>query len=614
MKNNIKKKGNKRMKNMRRIASLLLALALVFSLAISASAGTITITGSETAPTAGHTYKVYQIFTGDLSNGTLSNIKYGENYYPDSGKKGDLVPDTELEAIKDARAFAEDLVSKNKLKGTAVATLSGDNMTATVVDGYYLIVDEGGENVADGDSLSAYIVQVVGTVNVTPKSETIVPDKRISSDDYADNYNGDDSVTSDGKTSNGGVGTKVNYELTVKVPAKAENYTYYYCVLNDTLSEGLTFNDDVVVKVSGQEAALVKDTDYKLYTGDAAGDKTFQVAMLKAKSLAGKTITVTYSATINEKAVIGTAGNANTYDVDYSNNPEYKYDDNNNNGKPDDAENTPIGNTPDQTTHTYVTGVKLKKVDEKGNVLTGAQFEITGDSVKFVLTSTETFVVDENGEYWKLTNDTYTTEEPRATVKYVEKTDGDRSSGYVKDNDTYREATTDELEGDVQLYTKLESNASSYDNTETKYKKTITYDIKGDETDEMAIAYVGADGVVYFNGLGEGVYTIKETVTPAGYNTIDNITLTIDWTAPTNYPTSTDCTWSATAQIGENGASKNLTLNSEGVFEIEVENRSGSTLPSTGGVGTTMFYVIGSVLVLAAVVLLVTKKRMGTAE
>lgn len=607
------------MKTTRKLTTLLLALVMLFTLAVSASAGSITIKNNDTtAPATGHTYKVYQIFTGDLSGKKLSNIVYGENYYPDSGKKGDLVPETELEAIEAPREFAQTLVSKNKLKGTEVATLNQENSwkAEDLADGYYLIVDEGGDEVAEGDSLSAYIVQIVGTVDMAPKSETIVPGKKIASDDYADNNGDDDSVTTGGKTSNGGVNTKVDYELTVKVPQKAKYYSYYYCVLNDTLSTGLTFDaTSVEVEVSGQEAALVKDTDYKLYTGKEAGDKTFQIAMLDAKSLAGKTITVTYSATVNKDAVIGVAGNSNTYDVDYSNNPEYDYDDKNTNGKPDDGENVPIGHTPDQTTHTYVTGVKLQKVDENGNILTGAKFQITGSSIKYVLTSSETFAEADDGTYYKLTNNTYTTEAPRTEDTYVEKT-GDRDGGYVKGEDgTYTAATNEQLtDSSVTLYTKLEANSSSYADTSKKYKKTITYDIKGDETDEKAEATVGADGVVYFNGLGEGVYTIKETGTPAGYNTIDDITLTIDWTAPTNYPTNTDCTWSATAKVGTNGTAKNLTLNTEGVFEIEVENRSGSTLPSTGGVGTTMFYVIGGALVLAAVVLLVTKKRMTGVE
>lgn len=610
------------MKTTRKLTTLLLALVMLFTLAVSASAGSITIKNDDTtAPATGHTYKVYQIFTGDLSGKKLSNIKYGTNYTPGDATTDTLVPEAELEAIKDARAFAKDLLNTDDdntvdIEGEPVATLNQANSwkAENLVEGYYLIVDEGGDDVAEGDSLSAYIVQIVGDVDMAPKSETIVPGKKISSDDYVDNNGDDDSVTTDGKTSNGGVNTKVNYELTVKVPAKAENYSYYYCVLNDTLSEGLTFNNDVVVKVSGQETALTKDTDYKLYTGEDAGAKTFQIAMLDAKSLAGKTITVTYSATVNENAVIGVAGNSNTYDVDYSNNPEYDYDNKDSNGKPDDDENVPMGNTPDQTTHTYVTGVKLQKVDENGNILTGAKFQITGTSIKYVLTSTETFTEAEDGTYYKLTNGTYTTEEPRTEDTYVEKT-GDRDGGYVQNEDgTYREATSEELSDSVQLYTKLAANSSSYADTSKKYTKTITYDIKGDTEGENAEAAVGADGVVYFNGLGEGVYTITETETPDGYNTIDDITLTIDWTAPTNYPTNTECTWTATAKVGTNGTSENLTMNTEGVFEIEVENRSGSTLPETGGVGTTMFYVIGGALVLAAVVLLVTKKRMTGVE
>ena len=52
----------------------------------------------------------------------------------------------------------------------------------------------------------------------------------------------------------------------------------------------------------------------------------------------------------------------------------------------------------------------------------------------------------------------------------------------------------------------------------------------------------------------------------------------------------------------------------QGVDEVKVLNQSGTELPSTGGIGTTIFYIVGGVLVVGAVVLLVTKKRMNNVE
>ena len=66
--------------------------------------------------------------------------------------------------------------------------------------------------------------------------------------------------------------------------------------------------------------------------------------------------------------------------------------------------------------------------------------------------------------------------------------------------------------------------------------------------------------------------------------------------------------------IDDKGKVNATTENPEGVTEVKVLNQTGAELPSTGGVGTTVFYVVGSVLVLAALVLLVTRKRMGAKD
>lgn len=95
-------------------------------------------------------------------------------------------------------------------------------------------------------------------------------------------------------------------------------------------------------------------------------------------------------------------------------------------------------------------------------------------------------------------------------------------------------------------------------------------------------------GSVDVKGLGAGTYYLTETKAPAGYNKL---------TAP------------ITIAIDEAG---NVTMNGSPVTEdVEVVNQAGSLLPSTGGVGTTMFYVIGGILVVGAGVVLVSKKRMA---
>lgn len=576
------------MRSMKKVASLALALVLCLSLSVGVWAGNGTHTITITNETSDHTYQAYQVFKGDYAEDKLSNIDWGSgvNYTALLAELRKLTAYKDCTTAADVaevlHGFAND---SDNLK--AFAAVVGDYLTTTCVessgstasdtkqsysisvtgDGYYFIKDKDHTVTAAGDAYTAYMLQVVGDVNVNAKDETITSDKKIASDDYADNYDTDDSVTADGKASNGAIGSTVNFELTVVIPQNAASYSYYYCVLNDTLSEGLTFVESTVVVSAGTDT-LVKDTDYKLYTGNDADGKTFQIAMLNAKLLAGKTIKVTYCATINENAVIGAAGNPNAFDVTYSNNPNYKYKEETENPEGKPGSGVPTGTTPEKQTYTYVTGIKLKKTDPDENALTGAQFTITGASVKYVLTMTSSFVEDTRGEYYKLKDGTYT-----------------------------KTAPSDDTE-------------NQYDDATKKYKETVTSNVLGDTTDEKIEAYVGADGIVYFTGLGEGVYTIKETVTPPGFNTIDDITVTIDWTAPTA-PT-TDCVWAAKSKVGTAGNESILTLNNDGVFEITVVNQAGATLPETGGTGTTIFYVVGGMLAVLAAVLLITRKRMGT--
>jgi LPXTG-motif cell wall-anchored protein len=103
---------------------------------------------------------------------------------------------------------------------------------------------------------------------------------------------------------------------------------------------------------------------------------------------------------------------------------------------------------------------------------------------------------------------------------------------------------------------------------------------------------------VKFTGLGAGTYTLTETVTPKGFNTCDPIVFEILFNEETK-----------TFSSSNNEIDLDVV---NGVFTTTVINEAGSKLPTTGGMGTTLFYVFGGIMVLAAVVLLVTKKRMAS--
>ncbi len=118
-------------------------------------------------------------------------------------------------------------------------------------------------------------------------------------------------------------------------------------------------------------------------------------------------------------------------------------------------------------------------------------------------------------------------------------------------------------------------------------------------------AFVDENGKVVFTGLGKGHYTLSEVVTPDGYNSIDgDIEFDITWTKDGGF---------AVEKVTE-GYTITVTGSNNGfgtVLEAKIKNLSGALLPSTGGIGTTIFYVVGGILVIGAGILLVTKKRMS---
>lgn len=623
------------MKHMNRILALALALIMVLGLATTAYAADETYTLTLNDALEGHTYTAYQIFTGDLNESTLSNIVWGKGVTAEGqAALGDAAAKAvSLTTTAKAEAFADEVAEYLGTEAGSVKIAEGETTGKIpgLKPGYYLV-----RNTAvpvDG-AYTDYILIVVKDTEANVKAEVPESDKEIK----GDNNSIEGDIAADGESDNVSIGSKIEYNLTGKVPAVAPTYDYYYFIFNDTLSKGLTFNNDVIVWIDADDDGeldeaekLTAGTDYNVYTETTKDKETnIKVAMLKAKSLAGKTINVTYTATLNEHAVIGEVeGNPNSLHIDFSNNPNFDYDGTEKPGKPglpDEGQNVPTGKTPEDTVRTYTTGLKLIKVDENGNTLTGAEFKIEGDNLVEILTvETVNYKEDAKGEYWKLNDDTYTKTAPQTEDKMEEKTS--RDSGYVKTDDADRDgyitvggegyaiANAEELAGSVKLYKLIKANADLYASTEIKYAiDTVTYTQKNAVAEKTYTQEVGADGTLILAGLGEGTYTITETKTPAGYNSLTGpITVKIEWTEPnTEDGSDHDCEWKATYTYGS--ATSSLNMNAGGIFELKIENQSGSTLPSTGGMGTTLFYAFGGLLIAAAVVMLVTKKRMASAK
>ena len=514
------------MKHIKKLASLLLALVMVFALATTAFADettTYSITINNSAE--GHTYEAYQIFTGDLveKDGTkiLSNIVWGSGI-SEAGQTalGDAAAKAEtLKTEDDAKAFAKAVAPYlTTAAGSTNTVTDGKYVISGLAAGYYLVKDQDGSLTGDSDSYTEYIIQVVGNVTATPKSDVPEVEKKVkdTNETTGETTGWQDSADYD-------IGDSIPFQLKATLADNVSSYTIYKVVFHDTLSKGLTYNNDAKVYIDGTETNGFAVTA----TVNADGTTTLTVSCDDVKALgAGNSsvITVEYTAKLNENAVLGSVGNPNEVYLEYSNNPN----------KSETGDNE-TGKTPKDVVIVFTYKTIINKVDSENKPLTGAAFKLE---------------------------------------KLIKGKDGAAGTWT-----TVKEFTVDE--------------------TTTSFT---------------------------FSGLDDGQYKLTETKTPAGYNTIDPIYFVIeathDETADTPALTVlkaylTDENGNKKTEV-KDGETVNIDLGTvdltAGSITTTVVNKSGSELPSTGGIGTTIFYVLGGVLVLAAVVLLVTKKRMSGAE
>ena len=594
----VKRKEQKKMtKTFKKMISVIVTLVMVMAMATVAFAAdenySITITKNDTNDTATHRYDVYQIFQGEVVDNKLGNISWGADVkttdttlYSDLsaalGKTVASVDDVlgELTKLSDDHAnldkFAE-AISKH-LDGTPVktatlkASASSKTVTITGVDaGYYLVSDtviadasgaQQGE-IVNPNAVSKFILQVASDTQVAITTKEVLPslDKKIVD-------KGGNRVSKNTAS----IGEDVDFEITTAVP-DLTNKGYdeiYKFVITDTLSDGLTFKgaSSVTVKLDGTELTQGNDTDIKDYKVVATADG-FKIVFNSSKMYTwgttaasiGDAIVVSYKATLNENAVITDAGNPNTAKLIYSNNPNEEYDGTTDDFGPDD----PKGETPEVTTITYTTKVRLEKVDKTDNTkhLAGAVFTLTGTVADKVVTNGTRYVPADAGTYYKLVDGTYTTTAP-------ETPDDPRYDGDIK----YEKQT---FTGEVE---------------EIGVGET-TLDIE-----------VGPDGIIDLSHLGAGTYTLTEKDAPAGYVKDPNPhTLTINCDVSGTNPV-----WTYTFDNTDIKDADEL------IGVIVFENKKPTDLPSTGGIGTTVFYVAGSVMLAAGAALIVWKKRLGSEE
>lgn len=256
------------MKIMKKIASVLLAMVMTFALSTPVFAAETTYT--ITAPNNGHTYEIYQIFTGDLDGKVLSNVKWGEN---GTGETDTVVDSTVLEKLTALNTSSDTeklavIAEYVDLTTTPVATLDKDTTSVNVVGGYYLIKDKDG-SVPDNDTYTKYIVKIVGDVTIDPKSDKPTSEKKVK-----DTNDSTEATTDWQDSADYDIGDKVPFQLKATIGSDYDNYKTYYLVFHDVEEKGLTFDQDSVeVYVDGTKIT----SGYEVVTSGLDDGCTFEV-------------------------------------------------------------------------------------------------------------------------------------------------------------------------------------------------------------------------------------------------------------------------------------------------------------------------------------------------
>lgn len=476
------------MKHMKRFMALFAALALVLAMAAPAFAdeptkGSITINNA----IEGTTYTAYKIFDLDYveeTNTTKASYAYTADakwkaFVTGSGAGAAYVEYNE----KTGAVTAKNTFNEEQAPAFAKAALAYAKDNSSAINGVTEKADASGKVEFKNLDLGYYVVD-------TPMGALCVLDSTAPSV-TVDEKNEVPSVVKKVKagssyeaTNTAKIGDTVEFKTEINVRKGAANY-----VLHDKMDAGLTL-DKTSFKVVVDDTEVAA-TNYTIKTtGMTHSDCTFEIefadAYVAGLGLAGKTIVVTYNATLNSNAVVGSTGNKNDTYLKYGNSND----------------------TTHSMTKTYTYEFDVVKTNDANQLLEGAVFSL------------------------------YASEEATTPMNLVAGSTG-----------VYRLPTKDD----------------------TTTVTTFTA------------------GKVTIQGLANGNYYLEEITAPKGYNKLDHrVEITIN---------NADLKANTTENTYTDGG-------------VKVENKAGTTLPGTGGIGTTIFYLIGGGLMVAAAVLLIAKKRM----
>lgn len=584
------------MRKFKRLASL--ALAAVMTLGMCAPAFAVEGDQGDGTQTPEEKYDVFQIFTGTYANmdgDTLGDIKWGSNgkYIPEGETEnqavaGQSVPTdvlNELVALGESSSDKArlDVITKyvdftipvqaNKTLDELKDIDEGANGWANGwANGYYLVRPVGSDNNVESNEYVPYVVTVVDNkLNLNPKKGVPTVDKTVV------------KGTEEEKKGAASIGDMLNFKIVGTLPDNLADYKSYYYTFTDIMSKGLEF-DKETVKITIEGKGILKENQFYVGSEKGANDTTvitIGVNDLKAaveNLSASDKVVVTYSAKLTNKAYVGKDPNTNEVKLTYSNDPRK-----NGEGKPNDPDNKPDPTDPEDPkgetvtgekgkTETYVTGLTVTDFAD-GKPMTDAAFTLTGDGINSKLTVTTSFVEvgeGETGVYYKLTDDTYTTEAPTEETKdqYADYEEG-MKPGYK-----------------VGLFEV--SEATGVDGNKKSVKATID-----------------ANGSLTITGLSTGQYTLHQDSAPAGYNVHHDITFTVKFE---------DGTFDKNASAAGNENDNEVKV-ADNWFYVHINQGRGALLPETGGVGTTMMYIGGMLLIaMAGATIILKGKKAEDAE
>ncbi len=480
---------------MKKLLSVLLTAVIVLSLSVAvfaAEGNSITVQNA----VEGETYNLYKLFDLSISDDgtaytyTIKSDSPWYAFFADGGNGSAFVTLTEngeneyVANVKKSSAEQTDADWAAELAGLAI---SYANANAVAAIDHKTGVADSDTVVFEGLALGYYMVETtVGTLValdsnnantvITPKHPNPTITKLVK----------EDSTDEWGTTNTADIGDTVNYSLTLAYVQNLKNLTAH-----DVMSAGLTLDSSTIsVKLDG--ADLASGTDYTLITdntsdADCDFEVSFPVSLLDTLTSSNE-ITVNYSATVNESAVIGSAGNPNEATLTYGDSSV----------------------TDKALVITYVYDLDILK------------YTAASDNNKAPLAGAMFVLKNADGNF--------------ATVA-----DG-KLTGWVASEDA------------------------------------------------ATVLVSGADGKIHIDGLDAASYQLVETEAPAGYNKLSDPIEIV---------------------IAENGE---LSVGGSAVTTVEVENRYGTELPTTGGIGTTIFVTVGAIGVIVLGVFLVTNKRMKREE